>query len=324
MRIAEFAREHFWVDRKGRWILSLAILLTGVLFISYVLFSNWNQLQIVLIELNYFYVVLAFLLYPVGMLPTAVAWHTLLGAVGIQTGFRVNLRIYSLSCLPRNIPGFVWYIASRSLLYQEHGIPAGVITGVSLGETVLLALTGFALSVLPFFFLGVDLNRLGLISFAPILAIVLLCAVVLSVPTLTRFLQRILPKSKSNLVVLQASRNGLALSLIWMLLAWSGGGLLLFIVLQAVAPVGLGLLPTTIGIWGAAGGASLTVGIGVQGMGIREITLTALLSLVVPPLSAVVVAIAFRVILTAGEFFWALVFAGVSGAFGMGKTNAGT
>ncbi len=88
--------------------------------------------------------------------------------------------------------------------------------------------------------------------------------------------------------------------------------MLLLVVINAVTPIGLASLPMIIGMWGVAGAVSLTLGIGIQGMGIREITLTALLSLVIPPPSALFVAVAFRVILTASEVFWALVFAGVA------------
>jgi len=53
---------------------------------------------------------------------------------------------------------------------------------------------------------------------------------------------------------------------------------------------------------------SLTIGIAIQGFGIREITLGALLSTIMPPLFAIVLAIAFRLLLTAGNYAWALFF----------------
>jgi hypothetical protein len=93
-----------------------------------------------------------------------------------------------------------------------------------------------------------------------------------------------------------------------MFIAWFGGGLILFVLTQAIYPMEFSKLPALVGAWGAAGAVSLTIGIGIQGLGIREITLSALLSLLMPPILAIILAIAFRLVLTAGEFLWVLLF----------------
>ena len=93
-----------------------------------------------------------------------------------------------------------------------------------------------------------------------------------------------------------------------MFIAWAGGGLILFALVQAVNPLNWSLLPVMIGTWGAAGAVSLTIGIGIQGLGIREVTLGALLSLVMPTLTAIMIAVAFRLVLTIGEVIWVAFF----------------
>lgn len=309
MKIINLTRERVWAGSATRRLASLAILLLGGVFIAYVFYSNWGQLQAQRIELNYSYVALAFLMYPVGMLPTAAAWHALLRALGVPTGFRVNLRIYSLSTVPRNIPGFVWFIASRSLLYQEQDISAALVAAASVVETLFLALTGFIVAGLALLSFGGALPAyMGVIRFAPLVAAVLLVVLVAGASALNALFQRIHPHQQIGQVVAQLSKRGVIIALLWMFMAWSGGGLLLFILAQAIVPLDWALLPVVIGIWGAAGAVSLSVGIGIQGMGIREMTLTALLGMLMNPIVALVLAIAFRVLLTAGEFLWALIF----------------
>lgn len=91
-----------------------------------------------------------------------------------------------------------------------------------------------------------------------------------------------------------------------------GGGLLLFLLVRGFIPVEWSTYPVMVGIWGMASAVGLTIGIGVSGMGLREVTLGALLSLVIPPLTAVVVAITFRLVLLVGEFMWVLLFAWIT------------
>lgn len=319
MRIANLVLRRSWPQgHRGRFV-SVIILLAGGIFIAYALVSNWNQLRTQGVELDYKYAVLALLLYPLGMLPTAAAWHTLLGSIGARKGFRVNLRIYSLSCLPRNVPGFVWFIASRSLLYQEQGVPASWIVASSVAETLLLAFTGFATATLLALSSNIPLvESMGTVRVAPLIAIAVLLAVVAGAPFLDRIVHRLLPGQKTIDRVPPVSRTGMAFVLVWMLLAWCGGGVLLFIAAHIVMTPSWSALPTFIGIWGAAGAVSLTVGVGIQGIGIREITLAALLSTIMPPFAAAILAILFRIILTAGELVWALFFAWLMGKSALG------
>jgi hypothetical protein len=97
-------------------------------------------------------------------------------------------------------------------------------------------------------------------------------------------------------------------TLLVMFIAWAGGGLILFVLAQAIYPLSWSMYPALIGAWGAAGAVSLTVGIGIQGLGIREITLSAILSLIMPPVIAIILAVVFRLVLTVGEFLWVMLF----------------
>jgi hypothetical protein len=284
-------------------IILVFTVLISIAFIAYSLISNWNALSTQHWEVDFRYILLAILLYPAGFLPTAAAWHKLVQALGIRESFRTNLRMYSLSTLPRHIPGFVWFVSSRTLLYQDLGIPSAVTVAATIAETGLLVLTGFIIAISSLVF-GLDsLSGFPAIRIVSGLALFFLILLVASTSKLNKILYTYLSRKNVEKIP-QLNQKELIWSLIWMFVAWSGGGLLLFILSRAIIPVQWSLLPALIGMWGIAGAVSMSIGIGIQGMGIREVTLGALLTTIFPPLVAIVLTIAFRLVLTIGEFLW--------------------
>jgi hypothetical protein len=295
-------------QKNIRRLLYAAIVLLSVAFIAYAIYKNWHELTSQKWNIDYRNIILATVLHPLGMLPTIVAWHKLLDALGVHKPFRTNLRVYALSSLPRHIPGLVLYVTSRTLMYQEQGVSTGIILVATGAETALLALTGFVLSFLILMKTSAIIGQFTAIRFLLPIAVILIFILIISTPILNSLFKRLV--SRWNLEnPPRLVQKQLIQSLLWMFVAWGGGGMLLFILVRAFSTLDWSYLPMMIGIWGVAGAVSLTIGIGVSGMGLREVTLGALLSLVISPLAAIVVAVAFRLVLTLGEFLWVLLFA---------------
>jgi uncharacterized membrane protein YbhN (UPF0104 family) len=294
-------------NQKTRRYLFFVILLVSIGFIALALITNWNEFSSQEINFDYRYIILAVIIYPAGMLPTAFSWHTLLRTIGIRLPFRTNLRIFSLSALPRHIPGFVWYISSRSLLYKEENIGAGRIVTASAADIILLALTGF-LSALMLLVSGIGISQeISTVRTGALIALPILLLLIISIPLVNRLLPYFLQRRGVSEIP-QIHQGYLVITLLVMFIAWAGGGLILFVLSQAIYPLSWSFYPAMIGAWGAAGAVSLTIGIGIQGLGIREITLSAILSLIMPPVIAIILAVVFRLVLTAGEFLWVLLF----------------
>ena len=294
-------------NQKTRRYLFFVILLVSIGFIALALITNWNEFSSQEINFDYRYIILAVIIYPAGMLPTAFSWHTLLRTIGIRLPFRTNLRIFSLSALPRHIPGFVWYISSRSLLYKEENIGAGRIVTASAADIILLALTGF-LSALMLLVSGIGISQeISTVRTGALIALPILLLLIISIPLVNRLLPYFL-RRRGVSEIPQIHQGYLVITLLVMFIAWAGGGLILFVLSQAIYPLSWSFYPAMIGAWGAAGAVSLTIGIGIQGLGIREITLSAILSLIMPPVIAIILAVVFRLVLTAGEFLWVLLF----------------
>ena len=294
-------------NQKTRRYLFFVILLVSIGFIALALLTNWKEFSSQEINFDYRYIILAVIIYPAGMLPTAFSWHTLLRTIGIRLPFQTNLRIFSLSALPRHIPGFVWYISSRSLLYKEENIGAGRIVTASAADIILLALTGF-LSALMLLVSGIGLSQeISTVRTGALIALPILLLLIISIPLVNRLLPYFLQRRGVSEIP-QIHQGYLVITLLVMFIAWAGGGLILFVLSQAIYPLSWSFYPAMIGAWGAAGAVSLTIGIGIQGLGIREITLSAILSLIMPPVIAIILAVVFRLVLTAGEFLWVLLF----------------
>lgn len=291
-------------NKKIRQFLYAAIILISVAFIAYAIATNWTQLKSQHWQLDPLYVILSIVLYPLGMVPTAAGWHWLLKAFNEEQPFKVNLRIYAISSLPKHIPGFLWYVTSRTLMYDEIGINTSTVLGATVAETILMPLSGFV-AALFIFSLASDISmEFSIIRYVAPIALFALILLFFWAPGGTRLLNRLVNRLRKDAQPIQFRRSHLAISLGWMFIAWIGGGTLLWILVRGFTPLGLRLLPTMVGIWGAAGAVSLTIGIGIQGLGLREVTLGAILSTLISPLISVVVAIAFRLVLIVGEFLW--------------------
>jgi uncharacterized membrane protein YbhN (UPF0104 family) len=290
--------------RRGFYILVIIISLG---FIVYSAYTNWSELKAQKWELDYKYILMSILLFPIGFLPVVAGWHRLVDGLGVKLPFLRNLRVYAISSLPRHIPGLVWYVSSRSLLYQEEGLAAGMVIAATAAEVFLHASTGFLMSILVFLRnTGILEQYQGLRWIVPT-ALLFLVAVIASSSLVKGFSNWLVKRWKYD--QLPAIRRGsLVACLIWLFIAWCGGGFLLFLLVRGLVPLSWSNLPYIIGSWALASAIGLTIGIGVSGMGLREVTLATLLSLVIPPVTAIVAAIAFRLVFLVGEFIWVLVF----------------
>jgi hypothetical protein len=135
--------------------------------------------------------------------------------------------------------------------------------------------------------------------------------VVISVVIIGVYLVRKISKNQ-NVEVLNSIKkinfSKLFIAACWMMIAWCGGGILLFILAKSLVVVEAKNVVLIIVMWGLSGSIGIIIGFGIQGLGIREITLGSLLSLIFPPMISFSLAIGFRLVLIIGEVLWTSVF----------------
>jgi hypothetical protein len=96
------------------------------------------------------------------------------------------------------------------------------------------------------------------------------------------------------------------------IIAWIGGGCVLFMLGRGVVPLALDQLPFIIASWAGAGVVSVVAQFAVGNMGLRELALATLLNAALPLPAAVLISILFRLLLMIGEVSWSLAFAGAA------------
>jgi len=297
--------EYTQVKVKKIGVLVNAVMLgVSLLFVLYIVHASWNQLQLYFKYLNYWLLAFAILIYPLGFLPLLMMWHKIMSYIGGCHDLYTNIRLYSLSCLPKRLPGTVWYISSRVALYQECQVKPAITLMATFIETICLTFSGFSISLLVGTTSALFSQGKGIV--------ICLLLLPLAFPMWGLLARRGFgPQERKGLMMIIDKFNlRSALLLLGIsVLAWTGGGLLLYILSNAVTEVPMTRLPSVIGIWSGAGAFSLSVGLLAQGLGLREVALTALLAYEMPLPAAAIVSLLFRLLLTLGEPLWALVAA---------------
>lgn len=296
--------------RELRLLVGILILTSSFLFLSYAIYLGWDTLKVHTQDFNYWLLGLAILCYPLGFVPTIWNWHAIVSRVGGFDSIRKNARIYCLSCFPKHIPGVIWYVGSRIALYREQEIVAPVTLAATAIETIILVLSGISVYILTSG--ASSLTMHSNLRRSVIVAFVLALTAPLWTPLLCRGIRKVLAYVGGAVSIEFSSLDVLYLLGI-SALAWAGGGCLLYITANAVTTVHLRELPTLVGIWGGAGAVSLMAGLLVQGMGLREVTLTVLLRGLMPFTMAAVVSVLFRLLLMVGEILWVLVIIWLAG-----------
>ncbi|MHB1293516.1 MAG: lysylphosphatidylglycerol synthase domain-containing protein [Anaerolineae bacterium] len=286
-----------------RWLL---ILVTGGTLALLALFVWRNRAQFLEIrwQLDAWAMLLALPLYPLAIGASIAAWHRMLRHLGQHTHWRQDVRITFASNIAKRLPTPVWFVAGRVLLYREIGVPAAVTSLAVLVEAVLVLFSGLlmaALSMVLFWPSGpLDAMR------AWGIALVAVCLVLVLRP---QFMLRAADWLAARLGHGQriGGNIGYAQMLLWTgynALGWVVGGAIYFLLVRALYPLSVDYLPRTIAVWVVGGVVSHVAVFTPGGLGLKELTLTALLSTVAPVPVAVAAAVLSRLWFTASEFLW--------------------
>ncbi len=206
---------------------------------------------------------------------------------GVSWGWE-DVRAYMMSHLMRRLPGAPWYMAGRAMLYRERGPEAAraavVVSLLEWGGQILTALIWVA---------GMKWGWPGAGLVLGILA--------LGVPWLRSW------SWPRRWVQLQRfSLSSLYLSLGGYLLQWGLADLMFYGFLRALTPAWKLDFIQTGGLWAISGVISSLAVFAPAGLGIRELSLVALLDPYTGPGYAALVALLMRVMFTLGDLVWGL------------------
>ena len=199
--------------------------------------------------------------------------------------------------LTRRLPGSFWYILYRNKAYKNIGYSAKI---TSLASGVELAVTIVSGLLISSTFSSSILQELKLNTW--LLVIFFITGIILLQPKL---LGKLIKKLGSN-----PDRFGYRQLLTWIisyLLLWLGGGLLFFFIINSIYPLNFTQLGYVIGSWAIVGTVTQFTVLLPSNFGFTEISLSLLLSLIIPSSFAVIIVIMLRVTMIIFEILWTLI-----------------
>jgi uncharacterized membrane protein YbhN (UPF0104 family) len=280
-----------------------ALLLAALGFAGYGLASQWSQVRAAIGDLSWYDVVGAALAVIAALACQMLAWRALLTDLGSPLPLATATRVNFLGQLGKYVPGAVWAVAGQVSLAEDYRVPkrrSGTASLVSMAITLVVGLV-MAGVVLPLASAGALRHYWWVLVCLPVLVVGLW-------PQVTKYLLDLVLRLARRAPLERAlTLGGMGRAVAWTALAWVFYGLHAFLLVGDIAGKSVHIL------FLAAGGYALAWTVGFLlipfpgGIGPRELALIAVLSPVMPRGSALVVALASRVVMTIGDLFWASV-----------------
>ena len=270
-------------------------------FACYGLISQWPQVRAALGQLAVSDVVGATFAVIAALGCMMLAWRALLADLGSPLPVPTATRVMFLGQLGKYVPGAVWAVAAQVSLAQDYRVAkrrSGTATLVSMAITLVVGLI-MAVVTLLLASAGAVGHYWWVLACIPVILIGLY-------PPVTKFgLDLVLRIIRRPGLDRPLSLGGMARAVGWTTLGWIFYGLHAWLLVGDIAGKSLHVLLLS------AGGYALAWAVGFLlipfpgGIGPREVALIAVLSPIMPRGPALVVALASRVVMTAGDLVWA-------------------
>jgi hypothetical protein len=284
-------------SKVAKRLIAAAVLAASALFLGYNLYRNWQELRGYHWQFRYPYLLLAAIALVVTFVSNIAGWGLIIERLGGPRSFRKNAGIYCLAAHGKRLPGLFWYVAGRGYLYEREGIPVSVTVQASLWEMVFQMLAGLTLYMVlwPLY----QETNYGFLNYMLLAAIPLLL-LTFSPSVFRRVLQRV-GRDQSEAKVIQLEWRDKLLWFCVYLAGWLTGGSILYFLAKSVSSVSLTFLPACWGFVALSGVISVVSFFLPGGAGVREISLSLLLSSYIPLYVAIALALLFRVWILLGE-----------------------
>ncbi len=295
-----------WLTKTGQlitsgWqgrVISLALFLLSIVVIITILISNWDVIKTYEWQIRPIWLLAVLIFWLIDLLSATWAWHLLVTHLANFKNFRRSAKICWRANLARRIPTPVWYIAGRAVLYEQEGVSKTTTSLLSSLELILFFISGLVTTLLVLPFWIIPDNAKNQINQFLLLALILPFTLILVHP---KFLEKIWVRLRPDITLQPLKWHHTLTWLIYYILTWVIGALVLYSVMNFLYPVPPAYIVNIIGIWSLAGSVSLAGALSLSVFSLREISLTFLLSTLIPPPIALLVAILVRVVWILGE-----------------------
>ena len=285
---------------RNRW-LRAGLLAVAAGLAVYGLASQWDAVQAALAKLAWYDVAGALACVLAGLGCAMLAWRALLAGLGSPLPLPAAIRVMFIGQLGKYLPGAVWALAAQVELARDYDVPRRRSTAASLVGMAVTLLVGLIVAgvMLPL----TSAHAIG--HYWWVLAVTPLAAACL-MPRVIRFglnlALRVLRRPPLEETVGAAA---MARALAWTTLGWLFYGAHAWFLISDFADKGVHTFALALGGYALAWAVGFLIIFFPGGIGPREVALIAVLAPVMPSGSALVVALASRVVMTVGDLVWA-------------------
>ena len=268
-------------------------------FLAYTVWKSRQQLLLYLVNANHSQFLIVIVIYLFALLLAVLNWSVIMHAFDNKISLWMHAKIYLVSMVSRRIPGTIWYVGGRMLLYKQLGVPS-INTASASGIEFIISFIADALLAAIFIPLGINLSKTWLIP----LGIVVILGLYILHPTM---LSKIMVRLKHPLA--QPVRTGQVIGWLFLRLALVlTGGLMIFFTIRIFTPIGIESLLLVLGARALSGAAGMLTYLLPSSMGASDLTLLAMLSTIIPTPLATVIALLVRIYTTLFELIIGFIF----------------
>lgn len=270
--------------RSNKRALNIFLIGFWSLFIALILWGGWQNRQVVipyLEQANYSYLILVLMSYMASLASVLVGWSLIMNALKVPINFWKNSQIYCLTLAARRLPGTIWYIGGRLLVYQRLNVSKAIVALASGIEFVIVLISGSIIGLISVFYTR---SSLPVVVIAGSISVVMI-GILLFHPAIRKILSKASGKEATQFVS--------SIEIIGWVLAycamWLFSGLMVVQLVEIFQPIEGKEQIFVIGSWALSGIAGMLTFFFPSSFGIAEISLTALLSQIMPlPLAGVI------------------------------------
>jgi glycosyltransferase 2 family protein len=285
---------------RSRWLRGSLLLLAAGLAV-YGLASQWTQVHAALAQLTWYDVAGAALCAVAGLGCMMLAWRALLADLGSPLRLPAAIRVMFVGQLGKYVPGAVWAVAAQVELARDYDVPrrrSGTASLVGMAVTLVVGLVAAGVT-LPLTSGHAVRQYWWVLACTPLVAICLYPKIVkFGLDLALRVLRR--PPLDGSV-----SGPGMARALGLTVLGWLWYGAHAWFLIRVFAGDAPHVFALSLGAYALAWAVGFLIIFFPGGIGPRELALIAVLAPVMPSASALVVALASRVVMTLGDLVWA-------------------
>lgn len=240
-------------------------------------------------------IILSFFLYSLCLGQVAAIWVQIMNSLAAKVDFFKHFRFFCISLLGKRLPGTVWYIPWRAKMYEDLGISFRQVSLASGIELLISVIAGifasltFALPILKKYQIGIWVSILFIVFSA-----------VLIHPQVIRRIGILL-----KLDLGQVQYKKIIYWIAQYFIFWLVSGALVFCVINIFYPLSVENLGYVIGAWSLTFVLSTSIFLLPSNFGFTEISLSLMLSVIMPSPVAVIAATGMRILLLFYELLWA-------------------